>query len=239
MFQVRLLWHKVFPVSSSIRNDECWKFQLILSFNLKPSWWRCFHAIAKHFNSWLSLTFIIDVWVLPPKDFVPKLISRFSCTQSSHWKCPIWWTFKSKNITFKLLLWQLSQFLGGAQRDFVVERNTRGHVSVEPRGLSRSQLPISVSSRARNIKVSLIPHFTSRTQLQPACREINQKDADIFTGFKSCVSSVHLQVHGTIEFSCLEGHILEGEDKAFCTRDGVWSSRAPTCRYVECPRSGR
>ena len=191
MFQVRLLWHKVFPVSSSIRNDECWKFQLILSFNLKPSWWRCFHAIAKHCNSWLSLTFIIDVWVVPPKDFVPKLISRFSCTQSSHWKCPIWWTFKSKNIAFKLLLWQLSQFLGRAQRDFVVERNTRGHVNVEPRGLSRSQLPISVSSRARNIKVSLIPHSTSRTQLQPACREINQKDADIFIGFKICVSSVH------------------------------------------------
>ena len=39
-----------------------------------------------------------------------------------------------------------------------------------------------------------------------------------------------------IEYSCLAGHILEGNDKATCTPSGLWSSRPPSCRYVECPR---
>ena len=34
--------------------------------------------------------------------------------------------------------------------------------------------------------------------------------------------------------SCLPGHVLEGEETVTCTSSGLWSNRAPSCRYVDC-----
>ena len=48
------------------------------------------------------------------------------------------------------------------------------------------------------------------------------------------VSGYNTAVHSKIEYSCLPGHILEGEVEAECTRSGLWSIHTPTCRYIEC-----
>jgi len=41
-------------------------------------------------------------------------------------------------------------------------------------------------------------------------------------------------VHSTIEYFCLPGYMLEGEETSVCLSSGLWSNRAPSCRYVEC-----
>jgi hypothetical protein len=48
------------------------------------------------------------------------------------------------------------------------------------------------------------------------------------------VSGFNREVHSTINYFCLPGHVLEGEEEATCTRTGLWSSRPPACRYVDC-----
>jgi len=53
------------------------------------------------------------------------------------------------------------------------------------------------------------------------------------------VAGYNREVHSTIDYSCLDGHILEGDERATCTRSGLWSSRTPSCRYVECPQLSR
>ena len=50
------------------------------------------------------------------------------------------------------------------------------------------------------------------------------------------VSGYDTAVHSKIEYSCLPGHILEGAAEATCERSGLWSSRTPACRYIECGR---
>ncbi len=48
------------------------------------------------------------------------------------------------------------------------------------------------------------------------------------------VSGYNREIHSKIEYSCLPGHVLEGEAMVTCTSSGLWSSRAPSCRYVDC-----
>ena len=48
------------------------------------------------------------------------------------------------------------------------------------------------------------------------------------------VSGYNTEIHSTIEFSCLSGHVLEGEEVSTCTRSGQWSSPPPICRFVDC-----
>jgi CUB/sushi domain-containing protein len=48
------------------------------------------------------------------------------------------------------------------------------------------------------------------------------------------VSGFNREVHSTISYFCLPGHILEGDEEATCTRTGLWSSRPPNCKYVDC-----
>jgi hypothetical protein len=48
------------------------------------------------------------------------------------------------------------------------------------------------------------------------------------------VSGYNREVHRQIEYSCLPGHVLEGDATVTCTRSGLWSSRAPNCRYSDC-----
>lgn len=48
------------------------------------------------------------------------------------------------------------------------------------------------------------------------------------------VSGYNREVHSTIEYSCLPGHILEGDETVTCTSTGLWSSRTPNCRYIDC-----
>ena len=48
------------------------------------------------------------------------------------------------------------------------------------------------------------------------------------------VSGYNREIHSKIEHSCLPGHVLEGDQMVTCTGSGLWSSRAPTCRYVDC-----
>ena len=48
------------------------------------------------------------------------------------------------------------------------------------------------------------------------------------------VSGYNRQIHSKIEYSCLPGHVLEGEATVTCTNSGLWSNRAPSCRYVDC-----
>ena len=47
---------------------------------------------------------------------------------------------------------------------------------------------------------------------------------------------IHREIHSQIEYSCLPGHVLEGQSTVTCTSSGLWSSRAPSCRYVDCGR---
>jgi len=48
------------------------------------------------------------------------------------------------------------------------------------------------------------------------------------------VSGYDRTVGKTIEFSCLTGHVLEGDSELKCGRDGDWSGLAPICRFVDC-----
>lgn len=48
------------------------------------------------------------------------------------------------------------------------------------------------------------------------------------------VSGYNTEIHSKIEFSCLTGHILEGEEVLTCTRSGQWSSSSPICRFIDC-----
>ena len=48
------------------------------------------------------------------------------------------------------------------------------------------------------------------------------------------VSGYNREIHSKIEYSCLPGHVLEGEAMVTCTSSGLWSNRAPSCRYVDC-----
>ncbi len=48
------------------------------------------------------------------------------------------------------------------------------------------------------------------------------------------VSGYNRAVHSKIEYSCLPGHVLEGDETVMCTRSGLWSSRTPNCRYIDC-----
>jgi hypothetical protein len=52
------------------------------------------------------------------------------------------------------------------------------------------------------------------------------------------VSGYNREIHSRIEYSCLPGHVLEGEDMVTCTNSGLWSNRAPSCRYVDCGQVG-
>ena len=47
---------------------------------------------------------------------------------------------------------------------------------------------------------------------------------------------INREIHSQIEYSCLPGHVLEGDSIVTCTDTGSWSSRAPSCRYVDCGR---
>lgn len=48
------------------------------------------------------------------------------------------------------------------------------------------------------------------------------------------VSGYNREIHSKIEFSCLTGHILDGNPELTCERSGQWSSRSPKCRFVDC-----
>ncbi len=48
------------------------------------------------------------------------------------------------------------------------------------------------------------------------------------------VSGYDRTIRAEIEFSCLTGHVLEGNEVLACTRDGRWSGVFPTCRFVDC-----
>ena len=37
-----------------------------------------------------------------------------------------------------------------------------------------------------------------------------------------------------VNFSCTEGHQLDGSDSTVCNADGRWTSRPPTCQRMFC-----
>ena len=37
-----------------------------------------------------------------------------------------------------------------------------------------------------------------------------------------------------VEYSCLDGHKLEGDPVLQCDRSGQWNGPSPKCRYVDC-----
>ncbi|XP_057653656.1 sushi, von Willebrand factor type A, EGF and pentraxin domain-containing protein 1 [Diorhabda carinulata] len=41
-------------------------------------------------------------------------------------------------------------------------------------------------------------------------------------------------IGSTIEYQCPEGHMLVGNSKRKCGKDGQWTGTAPTCKYVDC-----
>jgi len=50
------------------------------------------------------------------------------------------------------------------------------------------------------------------------------------------VSGFNREIHSKIEYSCFPGHVLEGQSMVTCTSNGLWSSRVPNCRFVDCGR---
>lgn len=48
------------------------------------------------------------------------------------------------------------------------------------------------------------------------------------------VSGYDRTIRANIEFSCLTGHVLEGNEVVSCSANGRWSGAIPSCRFVDC-----
>lgn len=48
------------------------------------------------------------------------------------------------------------------------------------------------------------------------------------------VSGYDRTIRAEIEFSCLTGHVLEGDEILSCTKERRWSGKYPTCKFVDC-----
>lgn len=44
----------------------------------------------------------------------------------------------------------------------------------------------------------------------------------------------NFSVGNEIEYKCPIGHSLVGEPKRVCQKNGLWSSKAPSCKYIDC-----
>ncbi|KAG7211173.1 hypothetical protein KM043_010494 [Ampulex compressa] len=51
---------------------------------------------------------------------------------------------------------------------------------------------------------------------------------------ESYVVGYDLNVHSAIEYHCEVGHLLRGEARHTCGKDGEWSGEVPSCEYVDC-----
>lgn len=45
----------------------------------------------------------------------------------------------------------------------------------------------------------------------------------------SYVVGYDLNIHSSIEYHCEAGHLLNGEARHICQKNGEWSGRVPTC----------
>ncbi|XP_068228821.1 sushi, von Willebrand factor type A, EGF and pentraxin domain-containing protein 1-like isoform X2 [Palaemon carinicauda] len=73
---------------------------------------------------------------------------------------------------------------------------------------------------------------------QPACVEVFcEIPSEVAHGIRDISS---LKAGGTVRYSCLEGHRLEGRSVINCDSDGQWDGSPPTCIQIDCgpPPSG-
>lgn len=66
----------------------------------------------------------------------------------------------------------------------------------------------------------------------PSCELITCEEPELPAG--SYVVGYDLNVHSVIMYHCEAGHLLQGEARHTCGKDGEWSGEVPTCEYVDC-----
>ncbi|CAB3383572.1 Hypothetical predicted protein [Cloeon dipterum] len=66
----------------------------------------------------------------------------------------------------------------------------------------------------------------------PSCELITCEEPEVPNG--GFVIGYDFNVHSRIEYHCEPGHLLRGEPTRECNSNGEWSSRAPSCQYVDC-----
>ncbi|XP_057333972.1 sushi, von Willebrand factor type A, EGF and pentraxin domain-containing protein 1 isoform X2 [Microplitis mediator] len=66
----------------------------------------------------------------------------------------------------------------------------------------------------------------------PSCELITCEEPEVPNG--SYVVGYDLNIHSSIEYHCEAGHLLNGEARHICQKNGEWSGRVPTCEYIDC-----
>ncbi|XP_044588526.1 sushi, von Willebrand factor type A, EGF and pentraxin domain-containing protein 1 isoform X2 [Cotesia glomerata] len=66
----------------------------------------------------------------------------------------------------------------------------------------------------------------------PSCELITCEEPEVPDG--SYVVGYDLNIHSTIEYHCEAGHLLNGEAKHVCQKNGEWSGLVPACEYIDC-----